>query len=271
MTDSTWLNEAIRLRESGMSYNNIAKQLGKCKKTVSYRLQELGYKPKREYKNSIQNQPNKKYINENYFETIDTEHKAYWLGFMYADGYVGHDNRVELALKEEDYEHVLKFKNDLESEHKINKKTKKMNGKIFYSYKLSVIRKKLRQDLENKGCIPNKSKILKYPTIEQVPLDLQRHFIRGYIDGDGCISDPNNNRFILDIVGTEDFLNGINNYFELEPGQNIYSFKHSDVKHFSKGGKFAYDMMTHLYENATIYLKRKHERYLGFADLFRNE
>ena len=26
--------------------------------------------------------------NEKYFETIDSEHKAYWLGFLYADGYV---------------------------------------------------------------------------------------------------------------------------------------------------------------------------------------
>ena len=27
-------------------------------------------------------------VNDSYFEKIDTEHKAYWLGFIYADGYI---------------------------------------------------------------------------------------------------------------------------------------------------------------------------------------
>ena len=33
--------------------------------------------------------PQRKKINENVFKIINTEEKAYWLGFLYADGYVG--------------------------------------------------------------------------------------------------------------------------------------------------------------------------------------
>ena len=44
------------------------------------------------------------------FETIDTEEKAYWLGFMYADGYIGasrYSVGINLSLK--DIDHLKKF------------------------------------------------------------------------------------------------------------------------------------------------------------------
>ena len=45
------------------------------------------------------------------FEIIDTEEKAYWLGFLYADGSVSStDNRIELGLAEKDLNHIEKFK-----------------------------------------------------------------------------------------------------------------------------------------------------------------
>ncbi len=44
----------------------------------------------------------KKIYNENYFETIDSEDKAYFLGFIFADGCVTNDSkkyRYQLTLK----------------------------------------------------------------------------------------------------------------------------------------------------------------------------
>lgn len=53
----------------------------------------------------------RKYIVDDVFEKIDTEEKAYWLGFLFADGYVGtNDNSVGLGLAIKDIEHVKKFK-----------------------------------------------------------------------------------------------------------------------------------------------------------------
>lgn len=52
-----------------------------------------------------------------YFHVIDTEHKAYWLGFLYADGFVDKNrNRISLALNSNDEHHILKFISDIKSE-----------------------------------------------------------------------------------------------------------------------------------------------------------
>lgn len=48
---------------------------------VSRRLKELGYK--------VINHQNKVKFNNTVFDSIDTEEKAYWLGFIFADGYIG--------------------------------------------------------------------------------------------------------------------------------------------------------------------------------------
>ena len=118
-----WINRAIELRKNGLSYAKIAKEIGKSKQTVSYYLKQKGYGPNEKYIRINQNQPNKKYVDESFFDNIDTEEKAYWLGFMYADGCVNtSSNSFELSLKEEDYDHIVKFKNALHSEHKIGKK-----------------------------------------------------------------------------------------------------------------------------------------------------
>ena len=44
------------------------------------------------------------------FEKIDSEEKAYWLGFLEADGCLHSgkgDYRIELGLKEEDYSTLI--------------------------------------------------------------------------------------------------------------------------------------------------------------------
>lgn len=55
------------------------------------------------------------------FENIDTEEKAYWLGFLYADGCVGSkESKVELSLAEKDLRHMEKFRSFIGIENKIS-------------------------------------------------------------------------------------------------------------------------------------------------------
>lgn len=114
------------------------------------------------------------------FDKIDTEEKAYWLGFLYADGSVGSkEDKIELSLAACDYNHIQKFKDFIGLDNKISYR-KKQNA-----YRYSFRDKTFKEVLIKQGCVPKKSLILTFPTIDQVPVELIRHFIRGYFDGDG--------------------------------------------------------------------------------------
>jgi len=62
----------------------------------------------------IINKQNITKFNENYFDVIDNPDKAYWLGFLYADGAISsNNNTVELSLKSSDIKHLEKFRDNL--------------------------------------------------------------------------------------------------------------------------------------------------------------
>lgn len=198
---------------------------------------------------------NKKKYNENFFEKIDNEYKAYYLGLLFADGNISrvkYQNRVSISLKEEDLNILEKFKKTLEGE--MNICHSKGNSILFFSGK------KIVNDLKKYGMIPNKSLKLKFPNINK---DLFRHFIRGYFDGDGNIyfrKDSKGVQFTL-YSGTKEFLIKINNIFQEIVGlkkSNIYDFKNSKCHSMSWYGKESvkkiYDF---LYKKSDIFLDRK--------------
>jgi intein/homing endonuclease len=196
-------------------------------------------------------------INEKIFSKIETEEQAYWLGFLYADGYVSKDsNRIELTLKDE--EHVKKFANFLNiSLSKIKEKTA-MN-KIYY--KLSFRNVQIRKDLISAGCIPQKSLKIVFPNEYILPKNLVNHFVRGYFDGDGCLAiSPRDNapRFALD--GTKEFLDKIKEIYNLPEtkyGRDGKAFLYRTCANASV--KF---FLTSLYKNSKIYLDRKYKIFL---------
>jgi hypothetical protein len=125
----------------------------------------------------------RKNYNENYFENINSEEKAYFLGLIFSDGAIVNDSkryRYKLVLKlhERDQSILQKFIESIDGEMVIWKsKTRKM-AEVGFSGK------KIIKDLENLGLHQNKTFTLKYPKINQ---DLEKHFLRGYFDGDGCV------------------------------------------------------------------------------------
>lgn len=208
-------------------------------------------------------------LNENYFETIDTEHKAYWLGFLYADGCISKSNySIELTLKYSDKHHLEQFKHDIESDAEITDGYRKCNistnpKKQLRHARFVITSSKMKNDLIRLGCFPAKSLILKPPSVEQVPEHLIRHFIRSYFDGDGCISIDKSKTpsIIFQISGTYDVLKYIKDYFYIkaEPRRivSIYDLK-------CKGNIKALGIFDILYKDATIYLQRKYDIYYNF-------
>ena len=196
------------------------------------------------------------------FKNIDTEEKAYWLGFLYADGSVGStDNRIELGLAAQDLEHVKKFKDFIGLDNKISYRPSSKSYRYCFKDKI------FKEILISQGCVPNKSLILQFPSIQQVPLNLIPAFLRGYFDGDGHFTNTQD-CFEAGFIGTQDFIVGalavlpdtlkkdskIKNVHRND-GAKTYSFySFHDVKIF----------LDYIYKDATIYLDRKYNHYLDF-------
>ena len=123
----------------------------------------------------------KRYVyNKYFFEVIDTEEKAYWLGFIYADGY--HNEKyhsIKITLKTSDYEHLLKFNKAIDGNLTLKIDNKGAGCKII------VTCKKMSEDILDKGVMQCKSNKIIFPNF--ISKELMPHFIRGYFDGDGCI------------------------------------------------------------------------------------
>lgn len=113
------------------------------------------------------------------------------------------------------------------------------------------------KDLKALGCVPAKTFKLKFPKLSK---QLVSHFVRGYFDGDGCITN-NNSGPSVEFIGTKDMLKTIQTIFKRHDKFRSVS-KNGKVVCFwiaSKGGvKNVYD---YLYQEATVYLLRKKKRF----------
>lgn len=138
-------------------------------------------------------------FNDNYFEKIDTDEKAYWLGFLFADGCIHKASKfehyiVKLSLDEIDEDHLKKFAKAIEFNFELGSllksKDTRTNGTMVT---LRLTSKKMFEDLQNLGCVERKSNILETPKINK---KFYRPFIRGFYDGDGgCVLNLKRNNF----------------------------------------------------------------------------
>jgi transcriptional regulator with XRE-family HTH domain len=206
-------------------------------------------------------------LDETYFDKIDTEEKAYFLGLLYADGNNFTPNHtVSISLQESDKEILIKFKNAIKSTRPIEKIIKKLKNRQT-QYRVNITNSNFSKILFNKGLIPNKSLILTYPTF--LSPSLNTSFIRGYFDGDGCIySNFKNHDYSFSIVGTKKLLTNIQNIMikDLKLNQtklyNPKSQKHNNLYIMSySGGKNIRLIREWLYKDSTIYLQRKFDKF----------
>lgn len=210
---------------------------------------------------------NKKYFyNDNFFEKIDSEEKAYFLGLLYADGYVndnGYNNYVELTLQNEDEYILEKFLIAINSNRNISKiKNNKYSRIIINS-------KKIVNDLNNLGCVNKKTHLLKFP--QNIDDNYLHHMIRGYFDGDGSIWKNNgSNMYLMQFTGNIDFLIGIENF--MLKNINIDKKKHfspcnrnrkNNIRALKYGGNQLLSKIYHLlYNDSKVYLIRKYNKFL---------
>ena len=199
-------------------------------------------------------------FNENMFERIDTEEKAYWLGFLFADGSMSNKKRasLELSLQLSDSSHIEKFIKFLQCDRFVKTDN--------FRCRFSVSSKKIYNDLTLLGCTSTKSFTIQFPKLNS---DLIRHFIRGYFDGDGSIVKSKKEDMYYTSVslcsGSSDFIKQIiiefNQHTNSHCKQTGYKRPNAELYIICLKNTLCIKFLNWLYQDASIYLNRKYDRY----------
>lgn len=221
------------------------------------------------------------YCDYNFFHIINSENKAYLLGFIASDGNLykreNHEGQVQINLNSKDKEILEKILIVLNSNHPIkNGKTKTTDTAT-----ITFISDVMYNDLINIGLTPNKTWNLQLQKIlDNIPKQFWKDFIRGYFDGDGHITGNNTpssyhigfslpeniKDCFLKLINTvihEDFL------FILDKRENHYSQPFGTI--FSKNITQQYLLLKIMYyNNPTLFLQRKYEKAIEFFNLVEN-
>ena len=202
-----------------------------------------------------------KLVNENYFDEIDTEEKAYVLGFFYADAYNGTDGyQIALNLANKDLEILKKFSNIFYGKEKL------------YCYKdyasLVIYSKKMSLRLHELGCMQRKTFLITFPDF--LTEKLQRHFIRGYFDGDGCLYVGEKFGKVL-IASTENVLTPIQDILQqkLNITSQIVKPKNKNIYYLNvTGNRQTKVFLDWMYNDSNIFLERKWVKNLEFQNMY---
>lgn len=204
-------------------------------------------------------------LDESFFDSVDTEAKAYWLGFLYADGY--HNEKlygIVLALQERDGYILSHLKESLKSNRPVETMDKRKPGRQNQRV-VRINSKAMSKRLSALGLKQAKSLTLQFPTSSQVPDHLLHHFVRGYFDGDGCVSLANNDPRYACVVICVSKSFGIDMLDKMAGlGITLHFRKpQSKISNLQTCGRLkCLSFLDYIYKDASVFLTRKHDKYL---------
>lgn len=224
-------------------------------------------------------------VEEHFFDKIDNSEKAYILGFLYADGCnYENEGKIKIDIAEQDVDILHKIKKCMKYDGNIlryNQNIDKICGvscKSQPTYRINIHSKHLSKQLSDKGCHGNKTYNLSFPSEYQVPSKYLCHFIRGLLDGDGCISSWVDNKqtghkkFSVTLTGTTELVGvvaeKIKAKFNCTPCINT-RYPDRDNNNITMnicGNALIEKILTWLYQGASLYMDRKYEKYLELLD-----
>lgn len=244
--------------KEGKLLKEIGKQVNLHYSTVSNIIKENNFtRPNN-------NRVNKR-IKSDYFSKIDSQEKAYWLGFLFTDGSVDHygpTGRVRIQLQKEDREILEKYKECLGLDCKIIEDNRYKSGLCSVEF----TDEQIFDDLVNFGIIPNKTYECHHIPYEKIPSNFLIAFIRGLYDGDGGLS--------MSEDCSTDVTLGFTSYYEsvVQDFQtlvdNLINKSNHNKNFFTsawhtqwRGRLQVLSILDILYKDSTIHLNRKYQKY----------
>ena len=237
--------------KNGMSTTELGKLLNRNKCSIGGHLKLKGV--------SCRHSNPKKYtLNDNYFDNLNSEGPAYWLGALIADGSIN-GNRVTLTAKTSDIGWLNQLKNALGYDGPIYTAPSKGYSTNLIS-KLSFTSKHMRETLQSYGIDNDKTHSAHFCAV--VPKEMRKHHIRGLIDGDGSFMySQKSDVWGISLVGTKALVTGTANHLSLVLNLNIKVSPHKMIYAFTIGGiDNTKKVASYLYDNSIYYLERKKER-----------
>ena len=253
--------------------------LGVNRYTIEIYMKQNGLKFRREIL--------KETINELFFDCIDTEEKAYMLGYYFADGTCSvKAGRITMSQTESD-KYIIELFKKLSPYTKITEAKECVNKKTGYISKpmlsISINSKHMVETLESYGIGSNKTYDSK-TNFSFIPENLMIHFIRGYFDGDGTVCVTNGKKKIANKNGeikeynysnytwqivchNKEPLDAIKNFFEIKYGvySNIIQEKRGNnyLLLINRKNEF-FKLREILYKDAAYFLQRKKDKYFSY-------
>jgi len=248
------VNRIKELYEKHQSLKIVAKELGCSAEGIRKTMLKDGILINKRIRYSF---------NERFF-SVDNEASFYWAGFIAADGNL-YRKTLTIGLSLKDKCHLERFKSDICATYPIRDSivvTTIPSGKTesYGLVKISLCSEYLPVDLARFNIVPNKTKIYTFPNwIINHPL--VHHFIRGYVDGDGCWTFKGRDQLYFSVVGTADFLKACRSILEKkcdlkENTKEIRSIPGTSIIQYG-GNRIASKIRDFLYHEATIFLQRK--------------
>lgn len=258
-----WELNYVKDNYMNMQTREISEYLNRTPNAVKLKAERMGYK---KYPYSC---------DYHYFDNIDTEEKAYWLGFLTADGWISKSNKtgagvVGIELQYGDIKHLKKFNKSISGNYRITDRWKTCDlsnntDKKNHMCCIRIYSIKMYEDLEIIGFTNNKSYDFCIPVIDD---SLIRHYIRGYFDGDGCLCLSNKSFGVSFITASLRFKDSL---LKVLNGNGFYPKDYSYISDYNNTPMYRPEFTKNserlrfldwIYSDSTIYLDRKYKKYL---------
>lgn len=201
-------------------------------------------------------------IKEDFFDQIDTEEKAYFLGLLFTDGNVQPDKsgkrspQIRIQLKMSDINILQELRTILNIQSKIFYDKRKNKESAVLSFR----NQHMAESLSKYGIIQNKTYLTKH--LPEIPKQFRKDFLRGLLDGDGSIYQERSGRFIIDFCSyhesiCQDFKNLCNCFLTTQNTSGIANYSSAYHIRFSRQSTVK-QLATVLYKDSKISLARKY-------------